>query len=183
MRSCAGLSFLKKNIMDALRVVTKCDNPLLADEMKAALEREGIGCMVVEEVLSADGYGYGVMPGTAVKVLEKDYERACKVASGVEAQRMLETPWCPRCGSGDVTRFTLRRGRLTTRQRLRYLLLSVACFTVFLLLFNVVYRDFVKTIIMATAASCFTLLAYVRWHHWFKVNRHCEHCGYEFYRK
>lgn len=106
------------------QLLCRCSH-IAANRVTDALEAEGIVFRVHDETLDQRPGAYGPVPGIAVYVYERDYERARVVAdavtgAGKEAEPEAEsgetaaadTPFCPKCGSEDTV--PVPRGRYVT---------------------------------------------------------------------
>ena len=97
--------------MRQLVEIAKCDNTVYADEIKEKLGAEGIVCLVHDENEDTVVGAYGGTTGISIRVYEEDAEKARDIVKGVRDSREDITPWCPRCGSEDVTCTETRRVR------------------------------------------------------------------------
>ena len=79
-----------------------CNNPIEAEGFRSALQEAGIESNIFDETNSK--VARGILDNTIeVLVKTEDYEQAIKVyRSFITAQQSL-TPWCPKCGSENVT--------------------------------------------------------------------------------
>lgn len=79
-----------------------CNNPIEAEGFRSALQEAGIESNIFDETNSK--VARGILDNTIeVLVKAEDYEQAIKVyRSFITAQQSL-TPWCPKCGSENVT--------------------------------------------------------------------------------
>lgn len=106
------------------RLLTWCENPIQAEELKEQLEAAGIQCVVFEQTM-ANGRGVcdGKMVTHAVYVDDSCYEKAQKLMTAAECQRQEQLPWCPKCGAEDVKKIDNSNKEQSWLQKLWY-----ACF-------------------------------------------------------
>ena len=158
--------------MDDIKTIMKCDNPLLAEEVKNALEQQGIACMLHDETMDTAVGAYGAQPGIAVKIPAKDQERADAIVASIRESRKQVTPWCPSCGSDDVIAVTphrLRNGRMPVGI-LIFVIAAIA---------TAYWISWEWAIIPLGAAGALL----IDWLTGTKVDHQCRHCGKEFRRR
>ena len=95
-----------------------CNNPIEAEGLCAVLREAGIASNVYDETNSKVARGI-LDQRTDVLVREEDYEQAMKVYETYLAEQQTVAPWCPKCGSEDVT--VQKKSAPTTRQLPRIL--------------------------------------------------------------
>ena len=89
-----------------------CGSPIEAEGFRSALREAGIESDIFDETNSKVARGI-LDQRTEVLVKEEDYEQAMKVYQSYLAEQPAVKPWCPECGSEDVTVQTKKNG--TTR--------------------------------------------------------------------
>jgi len=163
--------------MEDIKTAVKCDNMLLAEEIRDALADEGITCMIHEENLDPAVGAYGALPGIAVRV----YESKLKSAKGIIARLLEErkektVEWCPECGSEDI--MVLSDVAATDGSRLKSLLF---CLAIAVLVFIVaIYLS--RILIIALGVSMLAFVPYF-FGNKKKNNRHCNKCGKDYYHE
>lgn len=95
-----------------------CNNPIEAEGLRSALREIGIESDIFDETNSKVARGI-LDQRTDVLVKEEDYEQAMKVYQSLQAEQHATTPWCPKCGSENVT--VQKKKNATTRQLPRIL--------------------------------------------------------------
>ena len=79
-----------------------CNNAIEAEGFRSALTEAGIESSVYDETNSK--VARGILDGTIdVLVKEEDYEQAQKLYQTFLAEQQNFKPWCPKCGSENVT--------------------------------------------------------------------------------
>lgn len=156
--------------MRQLVEIAKCDNTVYADEIKEKLAAEGIVCLVHDENEDTVVGAYGGTTGISIRVYEEDAERARNIVSGIRERREDVMPWCPRCGSEDVTRTGTRRVRpKNIIQEKRW---NIVLWTVVLVI-AIYFSQW------PFAIACLFLLLFDLFHGK-KANYHCNKCGENF---
>ena len=86
------------------RLLIKCDSSIYADNISSVLEANNITVRRhVDESTDRRTGTHGPDSGTALYVTDKDYEKALEIIAPI-ADRMHEAiPFCPKCGSDNVT--------------------------------------------------------------------------------
>ena len=83
------------------------DNEVTATRLQQDLSASGIDCVVEKEAKTYDVmFDHGSFC-FAVYVDAKDYTRAKDILDQFNKTRDEELPWCPKCGSEDITRTTV----------------------------------------------------------------------------
>lgn len=82
--------------------IMSCDNSVVIDEVRAALEAAGIESEARDETISSTLGTSGLLPTVHILVNAKDQAAAEAVADKIKAERDEFKPWCPACGSEDV---------------------------------------------------------------------------------
>lgn len=95
-----------------------CNSPIEAEGLRSALREAGIESDIFDETNSKVARGI-LDQSTEVLVKEEDYEQAMKVYQSFLANQPTVMPWCPKCGSEDVT--VQKKKNATTRQLPRIL--------------------------------------------------------------
>lgn len=95
-----------------------CNSPIEAEGLRSALREAGIESDIFDETNSKVARGI-LDQSTEVLVKEEDYEQAMKVYQSFLANQPTVMPWCPKCGSEDVT--VHKKKNATTRQLPRIL--------------------------------------------------------------
>ena len=84
------------------KLLLKCDNTIYADEVVRLLNKHGIVTRQHDENQDPRTGSYGPLPGIAIYVFEKDYDKACSLVEPLQEQRNDYAPSCPKCGSDAV---------------------------------------------------------------------------------
>lgn len=95
-----------------------CNNPIEAEGLRTALREAGIVSNTYDETNSKVARGI-LDQTTDVLVKEEDYEQAMKIYQSFIAEQKAVAPWCPECGSENVT--AQEKKTVTTRQLPRIL--------------------------------------------------------------
>ena len=95
-----------------------CNSPIEAEGFRSALLEAGIESDIFDEENSKVARGI-LDKRTDVLVKAEDYEQAMKVYQSYLAEQPAVKPWCPECGSEDVT--VQKKNYATTRQLPRIL--------------------------------------------------------------
>ena len=108
-----------------------CNSPIEAEGFRSALREVGIESNIFDEENSKVARGI-LDKRTDVLVKEEDYERAMQVYQSYMAGQKDVQPWCPKCGSENVT--VRKKKYATTRQLPRILatlltLIPIGCST------------------------------------------------------
>ena len=90
-----------------------CNSPIEAEGLRSALLEAGIVSNVYDETNSKVARAI-LDKRTDVLVKEEDYEQAMKIYQSNLADQQAVLPWCPECGSEDVT--VQDKKAVTTRQ-------------------------------------------------------------------
>lgn len=160
--------------MEDLKIVAKCENTILADEIKNALEAAEIPCMAVDETITGAMGGYGPMPGIAIKVYKKDLEKAKDIVSKIQEERQKKVKlWCPTCGSEEVELIQEGVKNSIYWKRVGALLLAL---TIIWLLFYLPSPKFTIIVTIIVALIGLIILPKTR------SNYHCKNCGKDFYK-
>lgn len=160
--------------MEDLKIVAKCENTILADEIKSALEAAEIPCMAVDETITGAVGGYGPLPGIAIKVYKKDLEKAKNIVEKIQEKRQTEVKlWCPACGSEEV--ILVKEGVKNSIYWKRVGALLLALTIVWLLFFLPSPKI---TIVITIIVACIGLIALPKT----RSNYHCKSCGKDFYK-
>ena len=91
------------------KLLLKCENSIYADEVENLLRTHGIASRCHDESQDTRTGAYGPLTGIAIYVFEKDYDKARSLICPVLEQRTEVKPFCPRCGSEEVTPIVHRR--------------------------------------------------------------------------
>lgn len=80
-----------------------CNNAIEAEAFRSILQEAGIESMVYDETNSK--VARGILNQTVdVVVKEEDYDRAQELYNAYLAEQKNFMPWCPKCGSENVSR-------------------------------------------------------------------------------
>lgn len=96
-----------------------CNNPIEAEGLRSALREIGIESDIFDETNSKVARGI-LDQRIDVLVKEEDYEQAMKIYQELQAATRHDImPWCPKCGSENVT--SIKKKEVTPRQLPRIL--------------------------------------------------------------
>ena len=95
-----------------------CNSPIEAEGLRSALRDVGIVSNIFDETNSKVARGI-LDKRTDVLVKEEDYEQAMKIYESLLAEQKAVRPWCPECGSEEVT--VQDKKGITSRQLPRFL--------------------------------------------------------------
>ena len=95
-----------------------CNNPIEAEALRSALREIGIDSNIYDETNSKVARGI-LDQRTDVLVRKEDYEQALQVYQSLQKEQANVVPWCPKCGSENVT--VQKKRNATTRQLPRIL--------------------------------------------------------------
>lgn len=101
-----------------------CNNPIEAEGLRSALREAGIVSNVYDETNSKVARGI-LDARTDVLVKEEDYEQATKIYQSYLAEQQAVAPWCPKCGSEDVT---VQKKKAATSKHLPRILAALLMF-------------------------------------------------------
>lgn len=87
--------------MMSVKAIT-CNSPIEAEGFRSVLRESGIESETFDETNSKVARGI-LDKRIDVIVKEEDYEKAMKVYQSFLANQQTVMPWCPECGSEDVT--------------------------------------------------------------------------------
>ena len=79
-----------------------CNNPIEAEGFRSALLEAGIESSIYDETNSKVARGI-LDQAVDVLVKEEDYEQARQLYQSFLAEQQTLKPWCPKCGSENVT--------------------------------------------------------------------------------
>ena len=102
-----------------------CNNPIEAEGFRSALLEAGIESSIYDETNSKVARGI-LDKAVDVLVKEDDYEQAQKLYQSFLAEQQNFKPWCPKCGSENVTAQKLKNP--TARQLPRILAAALMFF-------------------------------------------------------
>ena len=101
-----------------------CNNPIEAEGFRSALQETGIESKLYDETNSK--VARGILDNTVeVLVKEEEYEQAIKVYRSFLTVQQSFTPWCPKCGSENVT---IQKKRSATVRQLPRILATLLTF-------------------------------------------------------
>lgn len=84
-----------------MKHLTSCNNNVDAENLMARLQEMGIGCESREEGLNKIYLG-GTVP-VEVLVEDNEFDRAAEILKKYEKEQKDFLPWCPECGSDQIT--------------------------------------------------------------------------------
>lgn len=84
------------------KLLVKCDNTILADEIVSLLNEQGIASRLHDEQQDQVTGAYGAFTGIAVYVYGKDFDKAKAIIVPIMESRKAILPLCPKCGSEDT---------------------------------------------------------------------------------
>ena len=87
------------------------DDEMTATRLKQDLSASGIDCVVQKEAKTYDVMFDHGSCCFAVYVDDKDYTQAKDILNQFNKTRDEELPWCPKCGSEEVTRTNIHHER------------------------------------------------------------------------
>ena len=88
--------------METEKILIKCDNTIFADEIKTALEENGIASRQHDDCCDSVRRQIGI----TIFVYAEDYDKACDVIAPIISERNKAKHMCPKCGSEDVRNIT-----------------------------------------------------------------------------
>lgn len=87
------------------RLLCRCQNSFVADNVTEVLEANGIASRRHDETNDCRTGAYGPTPGIAIYVFEDNFEKALSLVEPVLNHNTDNTKsFCPKCGSEDITR-------------------------------------------------------------------------------
>ena len=89
------------------KLLISYDNEVTAMRLNQDLSASGIDCVVQKETKTYDVMFDHDSICFAVYVDDKDYTQAKDILDQFNKTRDEELPWCPKCGSEDITRTTV----------------------------------------------------------------------------
>ena len=90
-----------------MKLLTYCENFILSDEYKANLESKGISRHIQKEEFGIGAFSGGGQPLITIFVEEENYQAAMELMKNLNLNRNSNLPWCPECGSENVTHQTI----------------------------------------------------------------------------
>ncbi|WP_195630004.1 putative signal transducing protein [Bacteroides finegoldii] len=158
-----------------MKLLVHCENSILADEYKANLEAKGILCYIQKEEVGIGAYTGGGQPQVAIFVEDERYQEAIELINGLKFERDSNLPWCPKCGSENVTYKVIKHKSGFMWWTLLFLIPMVIGFCISLTGLG----EFIKVYVFAVIPV--TLLF-----SWYKSNKekpyHCNQCENDFKR-
>lgn len=104
-----------------------CNNAIEAEGLRSALLEAGIESTIYDETNSK--VARGILDGTVdVLVKERDYKQAKDIYDTLLAEHQSALPWCPECGSENVS---VRQKKLPNARQLPRFLASLLTFIPF----------------------------------------------------
>ena len=91
---------ISRHDMTVKRII--CSTPIEAEGFRVALAEAGIESVTYDETNSKVDRGI-LDQTTEIMVKEEDYEQAMKVFQTYQSEHEAAKPWCPKCGSENVT--------------------------------------------------------------------------------
>ncbi len=153
---------------------------MLAFNIKERLSEHGIRSSIHDQTLEPS-FALGAVPsGFEVLVDETDYPVAKQLADEVEQERKDAMPWCPECGSEDVSRQEI------VRHNVRKVHIVVASILAVLSIIGIILNvNGIETLIAFTPFTCFfsVLFFYQAYKEPKTVKEavyHCRKCGKDF---
>lgn len=170
--------------MKELKTIIKCDNTLIAEEIRDALLKENISCMIHDETMDTAAGAYGALPGIAIKVYEENEQKAKDIISHIMEERKKASIWCPKCGSENIEKTTTHRINIHN-WKLIIVQMALIWIIYFLLLFyinetKISQRWFHYIAVALVVLTIFNIYKLLRGK---KVNRHCKDCGHHFFKE
>lgn len=162
------------------RLLLKCENIIFADEIENLLKDAGISSRLHDEREDPQPGAYGAVTGIAIYVFAEDYDRASALVEPVLNDRRHVHPFCPKCGSEDVSPIKHRRDYGTRIALLSLFLILVAGIYMAPQTSELGIRSAAGDIIAVVAGAVGIILLFaVRS---FTVNFKCNKCGKKFNR-
>lgn len=84
------------------RLLIKCENTIVADEVVELLHAHGIVSRQHDESQDPRIGAYGPLTGISIFVFERDYEQAKTLVASVWKEKNAVRPFCPKCGSENT---------------------------------------------------------------------------------
>lgn len=84
------------------RLLIKCENTIVADEVVELLHAHGIVSRQHDESQDPRIGAYGPLTGISIFVFERDYELAKTLVAPVWKEKNAVRPFCPKCGSENT---------------------------------------------------------------------------------
>ena len=104
-----------------------CNNAIEAEGFRSALMEAGIESSIYDETNSKVARGV-LDQAVDVLVNEEDYDKAQELYQTFQAEQQDFKPWCPKCGSENVT---VEKVKCTTARQLPRILAALLMFTPF----------------------------------------------------
>ena len=170
--------------MKELKTIIKCDNTLIAEEIRDALLEENISCMIHDETMDTAAGAYGALPGIAIKVYEENEQKAKNIINHIMTERKKASVWCPKCGSENIEKTALHHINIH-RWKLVIIQMAIVWIIYFMLLFyinetGISQKWFHYIAIVLVILTVFNIYKLLRGR---KANRHCKNCGHEFFKE
>ena len=109
------------------KLLCKCTNITTVHNVVSILENDDIVFRRHDETTDTRTGAYGPMPGIAIYVFEKDYEKAYSLIEPIiNSTAESAKPFCPKCGSEDIEH--IGRGKYVTHLYILSILFFLAGF-------------------------------------------------------
>ncbi len=79
-----------------------CNNPIEAEGLRSALHEAGIESRIYDEANSKVARGI-LDARVEVLIKKEDYDKAIQIQQQLATKRENIIPWCPKCGSENIT--------------------------------------------------------------------------------
>lgn len=161
------------------KLLCKCTNITTAHNVVSILENDDIVFRRHDETTDTRTGAYGPMPGIAIYVFEKDYEKAYSLIEPIiNSTAESAKPFCPKCGSEDIEH--IERGKYVTHLYILSILFFLAGFCY--LLASAEYN--IKSVVMDWLSLVMIVLFVVSGIIAGRKSKNCKckHCGKRFDR-
>lgn len=162
--------------MMQVKELIKCDNPIYADEIVQALVDNNIAAMQHDETQDTAVGSYGSDVGIAIKVYEKDYDKARKIVGEIVDARQEVQPWCPKCGSEDVEKIDDESRYSPKRMMFGWGVIGFSMIVLVSTYFDMFPEQYTLGLQIASAIVAGIALNFVMPSRRY-TNFHCRHCG------
>ena len=158
-----------------MKLLVHCENSILADEYKTILEAKGILCYIQKEEVGIGAFTGGSQPQIAIFVEDEHYQEAIDLINGLTFEIYPNLPWCPKCGSKNVTYKVVKHKHSLKWKVLLFFISMVIAFCITLTISG--------KFIMVYISAIIPIMLLFSWYQSNKENPyHCNQCGNDFKR-